>query len=140
MMGAKTAHTFGSIGTNFYPLHKTFDKKISSLRNPKNIALSRSCFLKIPRRKACRLDSGPGHHALRSFCVTAYQTIKIFGTLSAMDNAKKPNATFKKPDLAAIRRAVASSTAIETGQSSHVLEQKLKEPSKRHFPDIKLAD
>ena len=67
MMGAKTAHTFGSIGTNFYPLHKTFDKNISSLRNPKNIAISGSCFLKIPRRKACRFDSGPGHHGLRSF-------------------------------------------------------------------------
>jgi hypothetical protein len=57
-----------------------------------------------------------------------------------MDNAKSSNPTFKKPDLAAIRRAVTSSTAIETGQTIHVLEQKPKEPSKRRFTDIKLAD
>jgi len=53
---------------------------------------------------------------------------------------KKSNPTFKKPDFAAMRQAVASSTAIETGQSIHVLEQKLKNPSKRRFADIKLAD
>jgi len=50
----------------------------------------------------------------------------VFGTLRAMDKAKKSNPTFKKPDFAAMRQAVASSTAIETGQSIHVLEQKLK--------------
>jgi hypothetical protein len=64
----------------------------------------------------------------------------VFGTLRAMDKAKKSNPTFKKPDLAAMRQAVASSTAIETGQSIHVLEQKPKDPSKRRFADIKLAD
>ena len=90
--------------------------------NEKNSPNSRKAFIHAAS------VSGPGHHGLRH------------GTLRAMDNAKKSSPTFKKPDLAAIRRAVASSTAIETGQSIHVLEQKLKEPSKRRFTDVKLAD
>lgn len=45
----------------------------------------------------------------------------------------------KKPSMAALRRAVASSTAVETGQSIKALEQKLKEPAKHRFAHIKLA-
>ena len=53
---------------------------------------------------------------------------------------KKNQPQLIKPSLAAVRRAVASSTAIQTGQSIGVLEQKLKEPSKRRFADIKFAN
>lgn len=45
----------------------------------------------------------------------------------------------KKPNLAALRRAVASSTAVETGQDIQKLEQKLKEPAKHRFAHVKLA-
>jgi len=45
----------------------------------------------------------------------------------------------KKPSMAAVRRAVASSTAVETGQSIQKLEQKLKEPAKHRFSHVKLA-
>ena len=45
----------------------------------------------------------------------------------------------KKPSLQAIRRAVASSTAVETGQSVQQLEKKLKNQSKLRFQHIKLA-
>lgn len=45
----------------------------------------------------------------------------------------------KKLNLAALRRAVASSTAVETGQDIQKLEQKLKEPAKHRFAHIKLA-
>ncbi len=45
----------------------------------------------------------------------------------------------KKPSMAALRRAVASSTAVETGQSIQKLEQKLKEPAKHRFAHVKLA-
>lgn len=46
----------------------------------------------------------------------------------------------KKPSLAALRRAVASSTAIETGQNVQQLEQKLRQPAKQRFARVKLAD
>ena len=52
---------------------------------------------------------------------------------------KKSISAHRKPSLAAARRAVASSTAVETGQDVQLLEQKLKEPAKRRFTDIKLA-
>ena len=45
----------------------------------------------------------------------------------------------KNPSLAAIRRAVVSSTAVETGQSVQHLEQKLQDQSKLRFQHIKLA-
>lgn len=47
--------------------------------------------------------------------------------------------TRKKPSLQAVRRAVASSTAVETGQSVQQLEQKLQNQSKLRFQHIKLA-
>jgi hypothetical protein len=49
-----------------------------------------------------------------------------------------PNAP-KKPSLQAVRRAVASSTAVETGQSVQQLEQKLQNQNKLRFQHIKLA-
>jgi hypothetical protein len=52
---------------------------------------------------------------------------------------KKSTLAHRKPSLAAVRRAVASSTAVETGQNVHSLEQKLKEPARRRFSNIKLA-
>lgn len=42
------------------------------------------------------------------------------------------------PSLQAVRRAVASSTAVETGQSVAALESKLSKPARR-FPHITLA-
>ena len=45
----------------------------------------------------------------------------------------------KKPSLQAVRRAVASSTAVETGQTVQQLEQKLQNQSKLRFQHIKLA-
>lgn len=45
----------------------------------------------------------------------------------------------KQPSMAAVRRAVASSTALETGQSVQALEQKLKATANRRFAHIKLA-
>ena len=45
----------------------------------------------------------------------------------------------KKPSMAALRRAVASSTAVETGQNIQKLEQKLKEPAKHRFAHVTLA-
>lgn len=45
----------------------------------------------------------------------------------------------QKPSVAALRRAVASSTALETGQSVQELEQKLKDTANRRFAHIKLA-
>lgn len=44
----------------------------------------------------------------------------------------------KQPSLKALMRAVASSTAVETGQSVAQLEQKLRQPSQR-VAHIKLA-
>lgn len=46
----------------------------------------------------------------------------------------------KPPSMAAVRRAVASSTALETGQCVRELEQKLKQPVKHRFAHITLAD
>ncbi len=46
----------------------------------------------------------------------------------------------KPPGRAAVRRAVASSTALETGQCVRELEQKLEQPVKHRFAHIKLAD
>lgn len=45
----------------------------------------------------------------------------------------------KKPSLPAIRRAVVSSTAVETGQDVQQLEKKLQNQSKLRFQHIKLA-
>ncbi|WP_394682468.1 hypothetical protein [uncultured Comamonas sp.] len=42
-----------------------------------------------------------------------------------------------KPNQAAVLRAVASSTALETGQSIAELERRLQQPAR--FPHIKLA-
>ena len=46
----------------------------------------------------------------------------------------------KQPSLTAMRRAVASSTAVATGQSIQQLEQNLKEPAKHRFAHLKLAE
>lgn len=53
--------------------------------------------------------------------------------------AKTVETTRKKPNIAAVRRSVASSTAVETGQNIEQLEQKLRQPEKRRFAHIKLA-
>jgi hypothetical protein len=53
-----------------------------------------------------------------------------------MLKATKPKR--KEPSRKAVMRAVASSTAVETGQSMALLEQKLRQPSSR-FAHIKLA-
>ena len=53
--------------------------------------------------------------------------------------APHPTNASKKPSMAAVRRAVASSTAIETGQNIQKLEQKLQQPSQQRFAHIKLA-
>ena len=45
----------------------------------------------------------------------------------------------KKPSLQAVRRSVASSTAVETGQNIQRLEQKLQNQNKLRFQHIKLA-
>ncbi|MEZ0204334.1 hypothetical protein [Ideonella sp.] len=51
---------------------------------------------------------------------------------------KLPPQPRKKPSPQAVRRAVASSTAVETGQSVAALEEKLRKPSRR-FAHITLA-
>lgn len=74
--------------------------------------------------------------------VNQYKTTtgsKMFGTLVIMESVKKSISAHRKPSIAAVRRAVASSTAVETGQNVQSLEQKLKEPTKRRFTNIKLA-
>lgn len=45
----------------------------------------------------------------------------------------------KAPSMAALRRAVASSTALETGQSVQALEQKLRQPLPPRLARLKLA-
>jgi hypothetical protein len=45
----------------------------------------------------------------------------------------------KKPSLLALRRSVASSTAVETGQNVQQLEQKLQNQNTLRFQHIKLA-
>ena len=42
----------------------------------------------------------PGTTIYVVFALLCITRSKVFGTLSAMDNAKKSNPTFKKPDLA----------------------------------------
>lgn len=56
------------------------------------------------------------------------------GTDAAALTGRKP------PSMSAVRRAVASSTAIETGQCVRELEQKLEQPVKHRFAHIRLAD
>src|SRR5450830_805448 len=51
-------------------------------------------------------------------------------------NARKRSPT---PSVVALRRAVASSTALETGQNIQQLEQKLQQPTPQRFAHIKLA-
>ena len=51
-------------------------------------------------------------------------------------SAKKP----ANPSPQAVRRAVASSTALETGQTVEQLEQKLLNSGQSRFAHIKLAD
>jgi hypothetical protein len=53
---------------------------------------------------------------------------------------QKPTETKRnKPSMAALQRAVASSTAVETGQNIQKLEQKLRQPVNQRFAHIKLA-
>lgn len=52
---------------------------------------------------------------------------------------KPTPATRKKPSLQALRRAVASSTAVETGQNIQQLERKLQNQNTLRFQHIKLA-
>ena len=52
---------------------------------------------------------------------------------------KPTEVSAKKPSMTAVRRAIASSTALETGQSVQELEQKLKDTANRRFAHIKLA-
>jgi hypothetical protein len=52
---------------------------------------------------------------------------------------KPPQNRSPRPSLRAVRRAVASSTAVETGQSIPQLEQKLQNQSQLRFQHIKLA-
>lgn len=56
-----------------------------------------------------------------------------------MESVKKSTSAHRKPSIAAVRRAVASYTAVQTGQNVQSLEQKLREPAKRRFTNIKLA-
>lgn len=53
------------------------------------------------------------------------------------NNAPTPQTI--KPSLQAVRRAVASSTALETGLSVQQLEQKLQNRNQNRFSHIKLA-
>lgn len=46
----------------------------------------------------------------------------------------------KAPSKAAIRRAVASSTAIETGKPVRVLEEMLRQSAEGKYRDVKLAN
>jgi len=62
-------------------------------------------------------------------------------TVSMPSKPDKPvlgQAPRRKPSAEAVRRSVASSTAIETGQSVAELESKLRQPSRR-FSHITLA-
>lgn len=45
----------------------------------------------------------------------------------------------KTPSMATLRRSVASSTAVETGQNVQALEQKLRGPIASHLAGLKLA-
>lgn len=58
--------------------------------------------------------------------------------MPTMPVSKSSKPTQPPPSLQAVRRAVASSTAVETGQSVAALESKLSKPARR-FPHITLA-
>ncbi|MBB3061083.1 hypothetical protein [Microbulbifer rhizosphaerae] len=51
---------------------------------------------------------------------------------------RRPKSVIRKVSLNQIRRSVASSSAIETGESSKLIEARLK-ARKRRFPDLLLA-
>jgi len=53
---------------------------------------------------------------------------------------KSPNTSRPKPNRKAIRRAVASSTALETGQSVEAVESKLRGNRLDKFRHLALAD
>ncbi len=50
-----------------------------------------------------------------------------------------PQPPIKKPSRKALQRAVASSTAVETGRSVALLEQSLRQAPTQRFAHIKLA-
>ncbi|MEF8686746.1 UNVERIFIED_CONTAM: hypothetical protein NO986_04675 [Comamonas sp. A-3] len=54
-------------------------------------------------------------------------------------NQPPPPVPFK-PNLRAVWRSVASSTALETEQSVKQVEQKLQNPNQHRFAQVKLAD
>lgn len=55
-----------------------------------------------------------------------------------MGNSKKTQATYVKPSRADIVRSVATSTAVETGQSSAQIEASL-EATRKKFAHLRLA-
>lgn len=57
-----------------------------------------------------------------------------------MAHNKTPPPKPFKPSTRAVRRAVASSTTLETGLTVQQLEQKLQNHSQKRFTHIKLAD
>ncbi len=62
----------------------------------------------------------------------------MFDTVAFMESEKPVQFTGSLA-LHAARRAVARATALETGQNVQSRKQKLKEPAKRRFTNIKLA-
>jgi len=66
------------------------------------------------------------------------ETVNFDKLVCIMTTTKATQAQRKKPSQKAVLRAVASSTAVETGQNVAQLEQKLRQPSTR-FAHIKLA-
>ena len=78
---------------------------------------------------AGRICRGPPRHELD----------KIQSLILWSDSMAKPAEPQRKiPSRKAVLRAVASSTAVETGQSVAQLERRLQQPAVR-FPQIKLA-
>lgn len=63
-------------------------------------------------------------------------TFDSLGT--AMSNSKKTQAYYVKPSRADIVRSVATSTAVETGQSSEKIEASL-EATRKKFAHLRLA-
>ena len=57
-----------------------------------------------------------------------------------MAHNKTPSPKPFKPSTRAVRRSVASTSALETGQAVQQLEQKLQNRSQNRFAHIKLAD
>ena len=55
---------------------------------------------KSPAARRAGSIPAPGTTIYVVFALLCITRSKVFGTLSAMDNAKKSNPTFKKPDLA----------------------------------------